>query len=320
MVAETAVIGVDVGGTATKAGVVTREGDVLARSERPTDPSAGTKGILATVEDLVQKSAELDVDLAAIGVGAAGFVDASSGSVSFSPNLVYDDPEIATAVSARVGLPAVVDNDANAAAWGERKFGAARGSDHVAVVMLGTGIGSGFVVDGRLIRGFSGAAAELGHTIVDPDGPQCPCGLRGCLEELASGTAIARMGREAAAQDPSSSIHDFAGSADDVTAEDVAKAAREYDDAARGVLRRAGTALGIGLSNVVNLFDPEVIVLGGSVIRAGEPYLGAARDTLVRMTQAQRRRAMRLDVTSLGNDGGIIGAGALAFDEKLGAG
>jgi glucokinase len=126
------------------------------------------------------------------------------------------------------------------------------------------------------------------------------------------------MGREAVDADESSSIRAFAGSIEEITAEHVAKAAREYDEAARAVLRRAGTSLGIGLSNVVNLFDPEVIVLTGSVVRAGEPYLGAARDTLVRMTQAQRRRAMRLDVTSLGRDGGIIGAGALAFDERLG--
>jgi glucokinase len=317
-VAEKSVIGVDVGGTFTKAGVVDRTGTVLVRSERPTDPSAGTKGILATVEDLVQKAADLDVELAAVGVGAAGFVNAATGSITFSPNLVYDDPEIAVAVSARVGLPVVVDNDANAAAWGERKFGAARGSDHVAVVTLGTGIGSGFIVDGKLVRGFSGAAAELGHTIVDPNGPQCPCGLRGCLEQLASGTAIARMGKDAVAEDEASSIKNFAGSIEEITAEHVAKAAREYDDSARHVLRKAGTFLGIGLSNVVNLFDPEVIVLTGSVVLAGEPYLGAARDTLVRMTQAQRRRAMRLDVTSLARDGGIIGAGALAYDEKLG--
>jgi glucokinase len=317
-VAETAVIGVDVGGTRTKAGIVDRDGAVLVRSERPTDPSAGTKGIIGTVEDLVQKTGDLDVELVAVGIGAAGFVDAASGSVTFSPNLVYDDPEIAAAVAARVDLPVVVDNDANAAAWGERKYGAARGSDHVALVTLGTGIGSGFIVDGNLIRGLTGAAAELGHTIVDPDGPACPCGLRGCLEQLASGTAIARMGMEAAAADESSSILAFAGSLEEITAEHVAKAGREYDDAARAVLRRAGTALGIGLSNVVNLFDPEVIVLSGSVVGAGEPYLGAARDTLVRMTQAQRRRAMRLDVTRLGRDGGIIGAAALAYDEHVG--
>ncbi|HEY7874311.1 MAG TPA: ROK family glucokinase [Actinomycetota bacterium] len=312
-----AAIGVDVGGTGTKAGVVDRDGAVLARSERPTDPTAGTKGIIGTIDDLLLKAGRLDVSIAAIGVGAAGFVDAGSGSVTFSPNLTYDDPEIATAVEARVGIPTVVDNDANAAAWGERKFGAARGSDHVALITLGTGIGSGFIVEGRLVRGFTGAAAELGHMVVDPDGPQCPCGLRGCLEQLASGTAIARLGKQAVEADAGSSILSFAGSIEEITAEHVGKAAREYDDAARSVLRRAGTSLGVGLSNVANLFDPEMIVLGGGVVAAGEPYLGAARDTLVRMTQAQRRRAMRLDVTSLGRDGGIIGAAALAYDEHV---
>jgi glucokinase len=316
-VAEVAVIGVDVGGTGTKAGIVDRSGTVLARSERPTDPTAGTKGIIAVVEDLLQRAGSVGPEVAAIGIGAAGFIDAADGSVTFSPNLVYDDPEIAAAVGARVKLPVIVDNDANAAAWGERKFGAAKGSDHFALLTLGTGIGSGFVVEGKLVRGLTGAGAEFGHTVVDPSGPRCPCGLRGCLEQVASGLAIARMARELAAQDSTTSILAFAGSIEEITAEDVGKAAREYDDVARTVLRLAGTALGIGLSNVVNIFDPEMIVLSGSVVGAGEPYLGPARDTLVRMTQAQRRRAMRLDLTLLGRDAGLIGAAALAFDERL---
>lgn len=315
--AETAVIGVDVGGTGTKAGIVDRSGTVLARSERPTDPTAGTKGIIAVVEDLLQRAGGVDAEIAAVGIGAAGFVDAASGSITFSPNLTYDDPEIATAVGARVDLPVIVDNDANAAAWGEGKFGTAKGSSNFALLTLGTGIGSGFVVDGRLVRGLTGAGAEFGHTVIDPSGPRCTCGLKGCLEQVASGTAIARMARELAAGDASTSILSFAGSVDDITAEHVAKAAREYDDVARNVLRLAGTALGMGLSNVVNIFDPEMIVLSGSVIGAGEPYLGPARDTLVRMTQAQRRRAMRLDVTTLGHDAGVVGAAALAFDERV---
>lgn len=314
-----AVIGVDVGGTGTKAGIVDGAGTVLARSERPTDPTAGTKGIIAVVEDLLQRAGSVEAAVEAIGIGAAGFVDAATGSVTFSPNLVYDDPEVATAVGARVGLPVVVDNDANAAAWGERKFGAAQGSDHVALLTLGTGVGSGFIVDGKLLRGLTGAAAEFGHTIVDPDGPRCPCGLRGCLEQLASGTAIARMAREAAAEDETTSMIAFAGSVEDISAEHVAQAARELDETARNVLRRAGTALGIGLSNVANVFDPQLIVLGGSVVAAGEPYLGPARDTLAQMTQAQRRRALRLDVSLLGRDAGVIGAAALAFDERMDA-
>jgi glucokinase len=309
-----AALGVDVGGTATKAAIVGRDGTVLLRLERPTERHAGTKGIIAAVEELVRRSAEVGVTVEAVGVGAAGFIDAATGSVTFAPNLVYDDPQIADALRARLGVPVVVDNDANAAVWGERAFGAARGSDDVAYVTVGTGIGSGFVVDGRLLRGYSGAGAELGHTVIDPAGPPCGCGLRGCLEQFASGTGIARMAREALQDDPDSSILAFADSLEAVSARDVARAARQYDHTARRVLERAGKALGVGLSNVANLFDPEVIVVSGSVIRAGEPFLGPVRDELFRMTAAQRRRPLRLDVTTLGGDAGIIGAATLAHE------
>jgi glucokinase len=310
-----AALGVDVGGTATKAALVDRDGAVLLRLERPTEHNAGTKGIIAVVEELARRAGELGLTVEAIGIGAAGFIDADSGSVTFAPNIVYDDPQIGEAVRSRMGVPVVVDNDANAAAWGERSFGAARGSDQVAYAMVGTGIGSGFVVQGRLLRGFSGAGAELGHTIVNPDGPRCGCGLRGCLEQFASGLAIARMAGDALADAPDSSIPAFAGQRDAVTAKDVARAAHQYDETARRILSTAGRYLGIGLSNIANLFDPEIIVLSGSVIKAGEPYLGPARDELFRLTAAQRRRPMRLDVTSLGGDAGIVGAAALAWEE-----
>jgi glucokinase len=308
-------LGVDVGGTATKAALVDRDGAVLLRLERPTEHNAGTKGIIAVVEDLARRAGELGLTVEAIGIGAAGFIDADSGSVTFAPNIVYDDPQIGEAVRTRFGVPVVVDNDANAAVWGERSFGAARGSDHVAYATVGTGIGSGFVVEGRLLRGFGGAGAELGHTIVDPGGPRCGCGLRGCLEQFGSGLAIARMAREALADAPDSSIPAFAAAREAVTAEEVARAAHQYDETARRILATAGRYLGIGLSNIANLFDPEVIVLSGSVIKAGEPYLGPARDELFRLTAAQRRRPMRLDVTSLGGDAGIVGAAALAWEE-----
>jgi glucokinase len=310
-----AAVGVDVGGTNTKAAIVDPQGKIIQRQERPTEDNAATKGVIAVVEELVRRSAELHCKIEVVGIGAAGFVDAQSGSVTFAPNVTYDDPKIAEAVRARLSLPVVVDNDANAAAWGERAFGAARGSDHVAYVGVGTGIGSGFIVDGRLVRGFSGAGAEWGHTVIDLGGPLCGCGLHGCLEQFASGIGIARMAREALRKDPDSSILAFAESAEAVTAETVARAARAYDATARGLLERAGKALGVGLSNVVNAFDPEVIVLSGSVIKAGEPFLGPVRDQLFRMTVAQRRRPMRLDVTLLPGDAGIVGAAALAWEE-----
>lgn len=315
-----AAVGVDTGGTTTKGALVTRDGEVLLRVERPTDRHAATKSIIAVTEELIERSADVDAQVVAVGVGVAGFIDAANGSVTFSPNLEYGDPEVAEAVRSRSGVPVVVDNDANAAAWGERRFGTAQGTDYLAYVTLGTGIGSGFVMDGKLIRGFTGAGAELGHIVVDPDGPPCPCGLRGCLEQFASGTAIARMARVAVKEaEHESSILSFAGSIEDITTEHVAKAAREYDGVARDVLAQAGRMLGIGLSNVVNIFDPEVIVVGGGAARAGEAFLGAARDRLVKMTESQRRRPMRLDVTSLAQDAGIIGAATLAFDEGPGS-
>jgi glucokinase len=311
-------IGIDVGGTGTKGAVVARDGTILVRVQRPTIRQAGTKGIIAVAEDLLARAAEMEVRVTSIGVGAAGFVEARTGSVTFSPNLTYDDPHVAGALHARTELPVFVDNDANAAAWGERQFGTAMGTDDLAYVTIGTGIGSGFVVEGRLVRGSTGAGAELGHMVVDPDGPECNCGLRGCLEQLASGQAIARSARLAAAESPATSILELAGAPEAVTAEHVARAADQHDEVARSVLARAGRMLGLGLSNVVNIFDPHVIVLGGSVIKAGEPFLGPARDELVRCTTRQRRRPARLDVTSLGNDAGIMGAAALGWNPTAG--
>ncbi len=307
---DAAAIGVDVGGTTTKAGVVSSAGELVTRAERPTDPSAGTKGIIAVIEELLARDGAGTVR--AVGVGAAGFV--GGDSIIFSPNITYDDPHLGRAITDRFDLPAVIDNDANAAAWGEFRFGAAKGAPNLVLLTIGTGVGSGVIVDGRLLRGHTGTAAELGHMVVDPDGPECPCGLRGCVEMFAAGPAIARLATTAVAAEPSSSILDFAGQVDAITAEHVGRAAREYDETARSVLRAAGTMLGVALSNVVNIFDPEVIILAGGVTSIGEPLLGPARDELARRTTAQRRRPMRLDVSTLGDDVGILGAAALASD------
>ncbi|MBW3594844.1 MAG: ROK family protein [Actinobacteria bacterium] len=310
-----AAIGVDVGGTTVKGGIVAMSGEVLDRLEHPTEAQAATKTTIEVTEAAIARAQEMGYVPVAVGIGAAGFVDVLSGSVTFSPNLVYDDPDLADAVAARVNLPVMVDNDANAAAWGERAVGAAKGANNMALLVLGTGLGSGFVSNGRLVRGFTGAAAEFGHTVVDPAGPRCNCGLRGCIEQYVSGQAIARMAREAAQHNADTSMISFAGSADAITGYDVARAAREMDEVARDVLRTAGRMLGLAMSNVVNIFDPEVIVLGGRVVEAGEPFLGPARDELARLLSEQKRRPARLQLSALGRNAGIVGAAALAIDE-----
>ncbi|MDQ3878753.1 MAG: ROK family protein [Actinomycetota bacterium] len=309
-----AAIGIDIGGTGAKGAIVDENGGIVMRAERPTDATAGTKTILSVADELLESGKDA-ARIVAIGVGAAGFIDFEQGSVTFSPNLVYDDPHVEQAISARFGLTCAVDNDANAAVWGERRFGSVKGLDDVVMLTLGTGIGSGIIVNGHMMRGSTGAGAELGHVVVDREGPQCGCGLRGCIEQLASGRAIEREAAEAVQRDPSSSILDIAGSPGQITGRDVAKAAREMDPTAREILRKAGTWLGIGLSNIANIFDPDAIVLTGSVVDAGEPYLGPARDTLAGMTQAQRRRPLRLDVSTLKHDAGVLGAAALALEK-----
>ena len=310
---ERAAIGIDVGGTGTKAALVDPVGTLHSRVEIPTEPGAATKSILSVAESLLGRAPDLELQVEGVGVGAAGFIDVDEGRVMTSPNIVYGDPYIGNALREHTGLPVVVDNDANVAAWGERCFGSAKGARDLAQVTLGTGVGGGFVVDGRLLRGNTGAGAELGHMVIDPHGPPCVCGLAGCLEQFCSGTAIAREARRAVEQEPGSSIVNFAGEVDAITAEHVARAAHEYDETAREVLRIAGVYLAVGLANVVNLFEPEVIVLSGSVVKAGEPYLGPARDELNRRMEAQKRRPQRLDVSKLGSDAGILGAAALAL-------
>ncbi len=307
-------IGVDVGGTGTKAALVTEAGTLSHRTEVPTDPDRGTSGILQIVGSMMRTAASEGFVAVAVGVGAAGFIDIARGEVTFSPNLTYEEPKIHDAVSRLSGLPVAVDNDANAAAWGERTFGIGNGTDDMVLVTLGTGIGGGIIQNGSLIRGHTGAGAEIGHTVVVADGPLCKCGLRGCFEQLASGQAIERMATEVVASGKSSKIR---GSGDEglITGPDVTAAAAEGDEVALEVLAAAGRFLGIGLSNIANLFDPEIIVLGGGLVDAGEPYLSPARTTFADMTSAQHRRTLRVETGSLGNDAGIAGAAALAFDE-----
>lgn len=308
-----AAIGIDVGGTNTKGGIVARDGTILSRSEWPTDTDAGTSGIIAVATELSARAEGMGLDISGLGVGAAGFVDARRGAVTFSPNIRYEDPEIASALQRVVVHRVFVDNDANAAVWGERAFGAARGCDDVVMLTVGTGLGGGLICEGRVLRGATGAASEVGHIVIEPGGPACPCGLEGCLEQFVSGNAIARIGRETARDHPDSRMVQLAGRIDGITAAEVSQAAGEGDKAALYVMQRAGRALGVGMSNLVNLFDPEIIVLGGGVIKAGEPLLGPARDQLNAMLLAQRRRPQRLAVAQLRNDAGLVGAAALAF-------
>lgn len=307
-------VGVDVGGTKIAGGVVDETGKIFARTRRntpSTDPSGIVDTIIAVVRDLAR-----DHEVEAVGVGSAGFVDASRSTVLFAPNLAWRDVPVRDQVVAATGIATVVENDANAAAWGEFRFGAAEDVDDMVCVTVGTGIGGGVVLDGALYRGAHGIGAELGHMRMVPGGRLCGCGLHGCLEQYASGRALLADARERALADPDAAAGLLSRSGGDlasITGPMITAAAREGDALALSVFGGIGRWLGEGLASFAAILDPAVFVIGGGVSEAGELLLGpteaAFRDNL---TGKGHRPEAQVRAATLGNDAGIVGAADLA--------
>jgi glucokinase len=307
-------IGIDIGGTKLAAGLVDDRGTVVARARRVT-PAREPARIPDLIAEVV---ADLDgpPDLP-IGVGAAGIID-SAGVMRYAPNIDWRDYPLGETLRARFPTTVVtVDNDANVAAWAEYRAGA--GSDAGAsMVMLtvGTGVGGGLVMGGQLVRGAAGLGAEFGHIIVTEGGPRCSCGNRGCLEAVASGTAIGRSAREelTAGQIPDSSP--LAGSApDEITGKSVTVAAQGGDEFAVTVLARAGFWLGVGIASLVNALDPELVVVGGGAMEAGDLLLDPATAAFEpRLMGREHRTLPPVRPARLGDDAGVIGAALLARD------
>jgi glucokinase len=306
-------VGVDVGGTKIAAFRVDQRGGVLDRAIVPT-PAQDAEALLRSLEDLSREV--LSEEVAAIGIGAAGMIEHATGVLRYAPNLPWRELPLADRVSEATGRPCVVDNDANAAAWAEFRFGAGRNVRHMLLVTVGTGIGGGIVADGALFRGAQGFAAEIGHIIVEPDGPLCGCGNRGCWEQVASGRAIDRLAREAAADDPEALFVQLAeGDPARVTGVLVTRAAKQGDDLARTILDEVGRRLGEGMAGLANVLDPELIVLGGGAVEAGDLLLGPARRAFQDALEApEDRPEIPIVPARLGNDAGAIGAASLALE------
>lgn len=304
----TLTIGVDVGGTKIAAGLVDESGRILAR-ERRESPATDSDAIEDTIADLVRLLAE-GADVAGVGVAAAGFVSADQSTVVFAPNLAWRDEPLKSELEARTGLPVVVENDANAAAWGEFSFGAARNASHMLMVTVGTGVGGGLILDGRLLRGGGGLAAEIGHLCVVPEGRPCHCGSTGCWEQYASGSALVRMAREQAEADPgaASALIELAGGQERIDGPSVTKLAASGDAFARRQLERLGYWLGTGLASLVAVLDPTTIVVGGGVAQARELLVDPLRAQLrAQLTGKGHREAPAVLLASLGNDAGLVG-------------
>lgn len=311
----TLTIGVDVGGTKVAAGVVTPEGDILAQTRRdtPADDVAKTRDVI--VEAVAEMAAPYEIE--AVGIGAAGWIDASRSTVLFAPNIAWRDEPLRDYVSAAVGLPVIVENDANAAAWAEFRFGAARDADDSMVMFtIGTGVGGAIVLGGELLRGTRGIAAELGHLLAVPDGHLCGCGRLGCLEQYASGNALVRFARAGARQEPgrAAQLLDLAGGdAEAITGPMITAAAQGGDQVSREAFAQIARWLGIALADMVQLLDPQVLVIGGGVVEAGELLLGPThRSYMDALAQRRRLGVAELKAAELGNAAGVVGAGDLA--------
>ncbi len=312
-------IGVDVGGTKIAGGVVAVDGTLIARQELPTE-SDQPAAIVAAIVKVVNELRATAPAAAAIGCGAAGLVDSAAGVILGAPNLAYRNLPLRTLVQDRCGLPVVIDNDANVAALGEASFGAGAGVRDQVMVTVGTGVGGGIVIGDAIYRGHHGVGAELGHIVVDPNGPVCGCGNRGCLEALASGTALGRMARERAAAgrssgDDAARVLELAGGdVDAITGEIVGSAAVRGDALALACVRDLAWWLGVGLASFVNVFDPGIVVVGGGVTDGlGEILLEPARASMRSFVVGRAWRTEPPVVQArLGNDAGIVGAATLA--------
>jgi len=307
-------IGVDIGGTKVAAGVVDPDGNVLERLRRDT-PSTSPQATEDTIADVVAELRSRH-EVTAVGIGAAGWIDVTGTSVLFSPHLAWRHEPLRDAVRRRVRLPVVIENDANAAAWAEWRFGAGQGEDHLVCVTLGTGIGGAVIIDGVMLRGKYGVAGEFGHMTIVPGGHRCECGNRGCWEQYASGNALVREARELAASGSpvaQNLLDRVGGDPGRITGPAVTEAAKDGDRLAVELLEEVGRWLGVGLANIAAAFDPGTFVVGGGVSDAGELLLKPAREAFRRtLTGRGFRPEARILRAALGNEAGLVGAADLA--------
>lgn len=326
-------VGIDIGGTKVSGGVVDERGRILWRTRRDTpERSTSPRVVEDTIVDVfTELVAAVDAGhlesgpgrVSAVGIGAAGFVGADGATVVFAPHLSWRNEPLRAALSERVGRPIYVENDANAAAWAEWRYGAARGESHLVMITLGTGIGGGLIIDGRLQRGKWGIAAEYGHMQVMPDGQRCECGNRGCWEQYASGNALVREARamilaqSPVAQDLAARVDSEPGG---LTGPLITEAAKAGDPTARELLAEVGHWLGVGLANIAAALDPGRFVIGGGVSAAGDLLIAPARDTFRRkLTGRGYRPEAQIVAAALGNDAGLIGAADLARVQAAGS-
>jgi glucokinase len=307
------VIAVDLGGTKLAAGLVDRDGAVARRAVEPTDVRS-EDAVLAQLERVIDGLA--DGGFAALGVGLPSTIDQRSGRAVASVNIPLAGVDLRDRLSDRFAVPVLIENDGNAAAVAEHRFGAARGARHVVMLTLGTGVGGGLILDNRLYRGAVGAAGELGHITLDLNGPPCQgaCPGRGHLEAMASGLAADILADRAATERPDGDLGRAAAAGRDVDPRLLVELASAGRGDARDVLEHIGYHLGVGISDLVNVFNPEVVVVGGGFAEAGELLLASARKVVAERALVPARDVVEIVEAALGPDAGLVGAALVALD------
>lgn len=311
-------IGVDIGGTKIAVGVVDAGGDILAKVTRVTEPK-DPESIDRAIADAIGELSG-DYEFNAIGLAAAGFVSSDRAHVTFAPNIAWRDYPLAANVRAllKTDVPIVVENDANAAGWAEYVYGAGKDAKNFALLTIGTGLGGALVVDGNLVRGAYGFAAEIGHITMVPGGHACGCGHRGCWEQYASGSALVREARLAGVERPTRAaalLSRAGGAADKIKGQHVTELAQAGDELSIELLRELGQRIGQGCSNLASILDPEVFVIGGGVVEAGDFLMEPARQAYQDALPALAVRPVAPIVAAhMKNDAGIVGAAALAYE------
>ena len=308
-------VGIDVGGTKVLGGVVDEAGKVLTTARKDT-PRQGGSALTQTIADVAKELLQQH-SVASVGVSAAGFVSSDRKTMLATPNIAdWNGVDLDNQLTKLIGLPVVIENDANAAAWGEAKFGAGKNQDHMMMLTVGTGIGGGIVVNGALYRGAFGIAAEFGHMRVVPEGHICGCGARGCFEQYASGNALLRHAREAINASPEVARNLLSrgdGTVAGLTGQAITDAARDGDPVALAAFNTTGQWLGAGIASLAVLLDPACVVIGGGVIDAGEILLKPTRESLERnMPFAGKHPYPQIIAAQLGNEAGLVGVADLA--------
>jgi len=310
------VIGVDLGGTKLLAGTVDADLQVHHRSFRMARPDDASAVIDQLVETVEEGRAAAPGEVLGVGLGVPGLVDPETGVVADSNHLPLAGVAVRDVLAERVGLPVAIDNDGNMAMLAESRRGAARGARDAVLLTIGTGIGGGLLVGGSIVHGARGAAGELGHMIVDADGPPCPgrCPNHGCLEALVSGHALGIEGSRLAAERPDSALHEARERGDEITGLLVTELALAGDEAARGAIAAMGANLGLGIVTLANVFNPEVVVVGGGAIGAGELLLEPAREVVAARALPITRERLRIVATQFGAEAGMVGAACMALE------